>query len=558
LLHDNVILITSRGDYFYEDSAFHWNVMIHATQCCKVDRRLFHYRRSRVGQTSYGLRTNASEQSKNTTQSDESYSIEMVNALTNAAKMGGVLPNAHHVSRILSDFFTQKHDQSQQSRVSSSFDKQKKKIVSIYFRLLTKSFIPSFGQKQVTSKMKAKFARRLEDINQQIWSPQEQEYISIPSDYTMALKNLKKRHLKNEHPIDLSIVVTTLNAASSIQLLLDQVYAELSQLAVQSNFHFEIFSIDRGSNDDTFSVLRKYAQGQKSNFYLMSSSSDAGEGRAFNKAIPFLEGKYVYFLNTDYSYNFTALAESVSYAAANDHDVLILPPVSSMSSKDNEGTKKMQTTTTLPNDDLIWRAVKGLENRVDPQIQKHAALGLSSSSLWRQITASKLIFDEDIAFGPTRDNYLVQFHWLSIGASKNLRFYDKAVWSSSSHNNTTTMNADDNSSVGGYDDIVSEVFASIGIAQRAMAKSGIFQAKDGDIIFQQWKCFVSSFLHTTQTTIPQASVAKFQVLYNHFNTHILSHGIPPKDLQSFPYWGATRFAEPILVQSQLRDHVYAS
>lgn len=381
--------------------------MLH--DAAKLLGRCLHYRRSRVGQTSYDLRTNASEQSKSATKTnDDLNSIEMVNALTNAAKVGGVLPNAHHIlHRIISDAVIHKHGKTQhQNRTSSSFKETKEDIiVAKYFDFL-KTFIRLFGQKQVTSKMKAKFARCLEHIGQQ-----GQANVSIPSDYTNALKNLKKRHRRDEHSIDLSIVVTTLNAGSSIQLLLDQINSELPPLAVQSkNFHFEFFCIDRGSTDNTFSVLRKFAQSQKSNFYLMTSK--AGEGREFNQAtIPFIEGKYVYFLNTGNSYNFTALAESVSYAAANEHDVLILPPPTSLSFLQQEYEEGDTTTTSLSDDNLIWRAVKGLKNRDDSQIQKHAALGLSSLSRpWKQITASKLIFDKNITFGPTRhhDNYLFQ------------------------------------------------------------------------------------------------------------------------------------------------------
>lgn len=74
--------------------------------------------------------------------------------------------------------------------------------------------------------------------------------------------------------------------------------------------------------------------------------------------------------------------------------------------------------------------------------------------------------------------------------------------------NTTTV---DSSAAGDYD-IVSEVFASISITQRAMAtKSGVFQTrKDGNIIFQQWKCFVSSLLHKTKGIIPQEGPGQLQ------------------------------------------------
>lgn len=348
----------------------------------------------------------------------------------------------------------------------------------------------------------------------------------------------------------MSIVIPTFNSGGfSIQKLLDQIYTELSTL--QSNFGFEIFCVDRGSTDDTFSTLKSVAERELPTFYLMSlPNSTAGEGRARNQPISFLEGKYVYFLNVDNAYNFTALAQSVVYAEANQYDVLILPPSSVFDQNDDDDDKQKKVVdetakyeSTAGQDDIIWRTVvKELKNP-NHQIQKHAALALSSSLLppWKQITSSKLIFDNDIAFGPSRENYDIQFHWLSIAASKNLHFYDRPVWSA--HHPQSNATVDDKLSNYGDDETVSELFSSIGIAQRAMAKSGVFQAKDGVKNIQQWKCFLNSLLKTAENRVLHDAIPKFNLLYNHFHAHVLSYRISPKDLQRFPYWGASRFEE---------------
>lgn len=180
----------TRGDYFYEDTTFHWDVMIHATRCCKTDRTLFHYRRARVGQTSYVLTSNRGrgEDAANY----GLYSLEMVDQFTKVAKMGAVLPNIHHIRRILSNEpLVQEHHKTPLNCMTLD---DKKDIIMKYFELL-KSFT-WFGQKQGTNEMKAKFGRRLEQIGQ-IWPSHLQEQqgnmITFPKDLIEPLKRLKSK-----------------------------------------------------------------------------------------------------------------------------------------------------------------------------------------------------------------------------------------------------------------------------------------------------------------------------------------------------------------------------
>ena len=91
----------NRGDYFYEDNAFHWTTMLHAGSVSKVEHVLFHHRRERKGQTSSNFNLTGSQNGAS------SFSMDKVKQISAAAKLGGMLPNLYQTGQ---DLFSERSD----------------------------------------------------------------------------------------------------------------------------------------------------------------------------------------------------------------------------------------------------------------------------------------------------------------------------------------------------------------------------------------------------------------------------------------------------------------
>ena len=505
------ILVVFRGDYFYEDNAFHWKTLTHAARCSKIDRVLFHHRRARKGQTSFNFNQADGEAVV--------MSMEWFRRYTNAAKIGGYFPNLFAIGRGL---FPE----------TSVFERQEieclppvapQEVAATYFEWLTAS--AWIGKKQITRQMREKFYRRLDQVRQH-WPGQED--IIVPEDYWLGLnESVSLNWASRPKQIDLSIIMPTVNVAEFIYDLLDSIYAEL----FKPGFTFEVFAIDDGSTDNTADILRDFADDHKHNFYFMSTSASNGAGKARNLALPLVEGRYVYFVDADDGYDFGALTEAVDYATRYKKDVLIMPYVVEYVGPD----KEVRREGMMKSDDRIWGAVRALPERTHSS-QKEAALGLINYP-WKQLTSSKLLFDADVFFGPTKVHNDVQFHWTSIAASKNLHFYHKEVCS---HRKFDSSVRDQLTEV--KNESRMSVFASLGMTQRALARNGAFDGDEGEnIVFPQWRDFSVALLKWAKSRIPKESRQLFEEQQIHLLSVLEANATKPSKLREWSYWGE-RFA----------------
>jgi len=351
------------------------------------------------------------------------------------------------------------------------------------------------------------------------------ERCSSPDGYWKSLNESAVEEKKPDgiYSIDLSIIMPTVDVGDMIYDLLNDMYKNLSQ----HNFKFEVFAIDDGSQDGTADILRDFADDHKRNFYFLSTAKSSGAGKARNVAIPLIEGRYVYFVDADDGYDFSALAEAVNYATKNDHDVLIFPYSIEYIGPGKDDVKKMEM---MKSDARIWDALRQLpETERTHQRQKQAALSLINYP-WKQLTSSKIMKDNDVFFGPTKVHNDVQFHWLSIAGSKNIHFYHKEVCAHRKYDSSVRgqlTEVKDNKRM--------SVFPSVGMTQRAMARNGAFRE---DFVFTEWKKFCRSLFNWAKSRIPKESTDLYKKNTNHFLSILESNATnPAEDLLTWPYWG---------------------
>lgn len=500
-----------RGDYFYEDNGFHWTTLTHAARCSKIDRVLFHHRRARKGQTSF-----------NFNQADGAavvMSMEWFKRYTSVAKIGGYFPNLHRIGRGLFP----ETSVTERQEIQCLPPVAPKEVAITYFEWLQAS--SWIGKKQITRQMREKFFRRLDQVRHH-WV--EQEGIVVPEGYWLTLnESTSITRASRPKQIDLSIVMPTVNVAEFIYDLLDSMYAQL----FKPGFTFEVYAIDDGSTDNTADILRDFADDHKHNFYFMSTSSSNGAGKARNLALTLVEGRYVYFVDADDGYDFGALAEAVDYATKYNKDVMVMPY-----HIEYVGADKQKTTEGMMKSDArIWDAVRAEPEKTHIG-QKEAALALINYP-WKQLTSSKLLFDADVFFGPTKVHNDVQFHWQSIAASQNIHFYHKEV---------CTHRKFDSSVRGQLTEIKDaarmSVFASLGMTQRALAKNGAFDGEEGeDVVFKQWRVFATNLLKWAKKRVPKESTQLYEKQQQHMLEVLGSNSTKPSELRKWAYWGE-RFA----------------
>ena len=278
-----------------------------------------------------------------------------------------------------------------------------------------------------------------------------------------------------EDGVELSIVMPTKDVSVYLSDLLTNLYNNL----ISANIRFEVFVVDDGSTDGTLQILRKFAAEHPSNFYFLESgtgSTGNGAGRARNHVIKgLIEGEYVYFADTDDVFDFGALATATRTAKETRADLLIFPYKIEYVHSNFSETKGMFRA-----DDKIWNDTLAKQDPSNIDL-KLAALGLINYP-WKQLTASHLIHDSNIFFGPTEVQNDVQFHWTSIAAAQNIQFYNYPICTHRKFDLDVRNQLTQVQSTGRMG-----MLDALGMTQRALALQGAFDDEEGEQVFEVFK-----------------------------------------------------------------------
>jgi hypothetical protein len=109
---------------------------------------------------------------------------------------------------------------------------------------------------------------------------------------------------------------------------------------------------------------------------------------------------------------------------------------------------------------------------------------------WKQLTASSLIHDNDIFFGPTEVQNDLQFHWTSIAAAQNIKFYNQPVCT---HRKFDLDVKKQLTNIAGP--VRMSILDALGMTQRALALQGAFNFEEGGQVFN---AYVKFFGHITK------------------------------------------------------------
>lgn len=539
------------GDYFYEDNTFHWLTLGHAARISKIDRVLFHHRRNRKGQTSasYSRRDSVNQQMAGNEGGRSSAGVELRPGEDNAStddddtvpvseqetkeqdeywmeyykssRLGGYFPNIHKIGmKIFTNFQYRNLSPCEKVAVGD--------VAKTYFNWVRASGWIAGMQK--SPQMKEKFKRLLKTAEKH-W---HEQLVAGGFNVDVGVRrpvwgwfSRKRSDYVKEKKVDLSIILPTKDVADLLPDLLSDLYAGLTR----SRLKFEVFVVDDGSTDGTIQILRDFATDHTSTFYLLESGSGkSGAGRARNNALPLVEGEYVYFADTDDTFDFAALAGAVKYAARNDVDMVILP-------YKTEYVKPGSSTVDgmLSADLKIWNGMRSKWRQwfypFSDEERKMAAFGLINYP-WKQLTSASLLRDAGVFFGPTVVQNDVQFHWTSIAGARNVQFYDKVVCTHRKFDaalRSQLTKVQSSHRLGMLD--------AAGMTQRAMAQQGAFDGTAGRQTLERWTKFFHSLAHWAKSRVPKESQASFAARRDNFVRAL--DALEPYSLGKWAYWRAS-------------------
>ncbi len=117
----------------------------------------------------------------------------------------------------------------------------------------------------------------------------------------------------NKKPL-ISIIIPTYNVESTIQRCLDSVIN-------QTYTNKELIVMDGGSNDNTINIIRE----KETNITYWKSETDKGIHEAWNKALKFAKGDWIYFLGADdYLWKANTLEKVANYLEDVPEDIKIV------------------------------------------------------------------------------------------------------------------------------------------------------------------------------------------------------------------------------------------
>ena len=479
--------------------------MLQARAVAKVDQVFFHHRRERKGQTTSNLQLYVDESMMNGT--NPTTSMTLVKQVTAASRLGGMFPNMISAGRSIFSVATSR---------AESRDKVMKFLEKITKAFLTKLRVTRWiAKKQTSGAMKAKVERRLDQIGT----------------YWMSARD----KAGSEKKVDLSIIMATYNLGEMISSLLTHMFASLDD----ADFSYEVLVVDDCSTDGTTTQrLLEIAAENRPNFYLLSTPSTSGAGRARNVALPLVEGRYVYFADADDAFDFDALKNAVKHASASNIDLLLLPYVIEHVQSQNNSTR----VGMMGGDEQIWNRVRKRESRMNQEALKKKALGLINYP-WKQLTSSRLLMDADVFFGPTDVHNDVQFHWTSIAAARNIGFYhEKPVCV---HRKFDAKVRTQITQIEGRNRM--HVFSAIDLTQRALALNRAFSDDEEgasvngrppkiNIVLDQWRIFVKHLLDWAKDRVAEDMMPEFERRQEKVLGRLFSKDAAKVNEDPWPYW----------------------
>ena len=139
-----------------------------------------------------------------------------------------------------------------------------------------------------------------------------------------------------------------------------------------------------------------------------------------NLVMPLLEGRYVFFLDSDDVIDPVAMEQAVNAAMHLGADVLMVPYQLEFITESGTGSEVSSMMGMDKYDRATWMRMP--EGEMTGQTRQ-AAMTLVNYP-WNRLTRTQLLLDNSVYFGTTQVQNDVQYHWHALSAARHVAFMD--------------------------------------------------------------------------------------------------------------------------------------
>lgn len=208
-----------------------------------------------------------------------------------------------------------------------------------------------------------------------------------------------------------SVIIPVYNVEKYIKQALDSVVNQTLK-------NIEIICVNDGSVDNSFEIVKKYAQ-IDSRFVLLEQKNNLGQGVARNSALEIARGDYIMFLDPDDYYELNACEEAYNQISKNKNDIVFFN-LHYFKEKFGKEYKKISQER-----EKIFNI---LANNTDLKLYELEVNLIISAWVWCQIYSRDFIKANNIKFSEGRFGEDLVFFIKSFIESKSSSVLNKALY----------------------------------------------------------------------------------------------------------------------------------
>ena len=203
--------------------------------------------------------------------------------------------------------------------------------------------------------------------------------------------------------MDISIVALTWNSEKYVRTFLDSLLAELAD----SHYVYELFIIDKGSNDNTVAVIDEYKK-QHNQIKTIYLSENVGTTKSRNMALKQCTGKYICIIDSDVEVNIGAFRPLIEELEADTSIGMVVPKILYPSGKWQKSVDQFPTVQHKLNRFLRLRTIEDKQGDELLDSAKNQFVDYAISAFWlfkKDILDTVGCLDENYFYAPEDVDY---------------------------------------------------------------------------------------------------------------------------------------------------------
>lgn len=216
----------------------------------------------------------------------------------------------------------------------------------------------------------------------------------------------------------ISVIIPVYNAEKFLKRCLESIIN-------QTYSEWEVIAIDDGSRDNSYSILQDYSN--RDSRFKIYTQSNKGPGLTRNKALEFVTGDYIVFIDSDDYIEPNYFEDLVSCIVEEEPDVVFIDVIQESPVGDLIKYELASKYKGYPKDTII----------------KHQITGKLPWGAWRKAVRSSLIIDGTIRFSPDPVGEEALYSFKLLRKASRISFLNKPYYHYVNHRNSQSKKGED-------------------------------------------------------------------------------------------------------------------